>query len=63
MNSEQDSFEAIEEKVKSSPYWRNDFKLIEEKKEGTITVYRVQANDQEPSTILAIAKLNEILKR
>lgn len=63
MNSEHDSFEAIEKKVKSSPHWRNDFELIEERKEGTFTVYRVQANDQEPSTILAIAKLNGMLTR
>lgn len=49
------------EKIKASPYWREDFQIVEVKNVGNLPVYYITANDQEPSTILAIAKLNELL--
>lgn len=52
---------SLHEKLKTSPYWRDDFKIEEMKQHDGIVVYYISANDDEPSTHLAIAKLNEIL--
>jgi hypothetical protein len=50
------------EKIKASEHWREDFEIIEVEDVGGIKVYRVKANDQEASTMLAIARLNEVLR-
>ena len=54
--------DAIYKKLKSSPHWRDDFKIEEVENVGGIKVYHVKADDQEPSTILAITLLNEALQ-
>jgi len=56
------TLDAVYEKLKSSPHWRDDFKIEEVEEAGGIKVYRVKADDQEASTILAIARLNEVLQ-
>lgn len=56
------NLDSLYEKLKSSPYWRDDFKVEEVEDVGGIKVYLIKADDQEPSTILAIARLNEILQ-
>lgn len=61
MSQDQD-LDAIYNKLKSSPYWRADFKIEEVKNGGGIKVYYVKADDQESETILAIARLNEELQ-
>ena len=62
MNHDQD-LDAVYAVLKSSPHWRADFKVVAAEDVGAgKTVYRVQADDQEPSTILAIARLNEALE-
>ena len=50
------------EKLKKSEYWRDDFKISSREDVKGVLVYRVEAKDSEPSTILAIAKLNEVLR-
>lgn len=53
----------ILKKLKASPDWREDFRLVEVKQAGGgITTYYIEADDQEPGTALAIAKLNEFLR-
>lgn len=53
----------ILKKLKASPHWREDFRLVEAKDAGGgITAYYIEADDQESSTVLAIAKLNEVLR-
>jgi len=49
-------------KLKASPHWREDFRLVETVDVGKgIKVYYVEADDQEPSTVLAIAQLDKVL--
>lgn len=51
------------QKLKASPHWREDFRLVDSKDAGGgITAYYIEADDQEPGTVLAIAKLNEVLR-
>ena len=59
--SNETNLDALYEKLKASPHWRDDFKIVETKDVGGINIYHIKADDQNPSTILAIAKLNEIL--
>jgi len=61
LNSE-NNLVSILHKLKSSPHWRDDFEVVEIEDIGGVKVYRVKAKDQEPSTILAIAALNEVLQ-
>ncbi len=49
------------EKLKKSEYWRDDFKISSRKDVKGILIYYVEGKDTEPSTMLAIAKLNEVL--
>ncbi|WXL24238.1 hypothetical protein WG219_12940 [Ectopseudomonas mendocina] len=56
------NLDEVYEKLKLSPHWRDDFRIEETKDAGGIPVYYIKADDQEPSTILAIAQLNEVLK-
>lgn len=60
--SQDQHLDAIYKKLKSSPHWRDDFKNEEVENVGGIKVYHVKADDQEPSTILAITLLNEALQ-
>ena len=50
------------EKLKKSEYWRDDFKISYRKDVKGILIYYVEGKDTEPSTMLAIAKLNEVLR-
>lgn len=50
-------------KIQSSPYWRDDFEIEQIDNASGKTVVKVKGPDQEPSTILAIAKLNEVLQQ
>lgn len=50
------------ERLKESEYWREDFKISSRKDIKGIPIYYVEGKDTEPSTILAIAKLNEVLR-
>ena len=50
------------ERLKKSEYWRDDFKMASREDVKGIPVYYIEAKDSEPSTILAIAKLHEILR-
>jgi len=52
----------VYEKLKSSPHWRDDFRIEETKDAGGVPVYCIKADDQEPATILAIAQLNEVFQ-
>lgn len=61
--SQNDTLNDLYEKLKSSPHWREDFKIEEEKNVAGIPVYYIKADDQEPATNLAIAKLNEVLQK
>lgn len=60
--SQKDTLEDVYKKLKESPHWRDDFKIEEVKNIGGISAYYIKADDQEPATILAITKLNEVLK-
>lgn len=54
----------IIQKLKASPHWRDDFRLVKTEDVGKgFTVYHVEADDQKPETMLAIAQLNEVLQR
>ena len=50
------------EKLKKSEYWRDDFKISSKKDVKGLLVYYIEAKDSEPSTLLAIVKLNEVLR-
>lgn len=60
--SQIDTLDDLYKKLKSSPHWREDFKIEEVKNVAGTPVYYIKADDQEPATILAIAKLNEVLQ-
>lgn len=53
--------EEIADKVKTSPYWRDDFRITEAKHVGGIVVYYVESDRQDSETVLAITRLNEML--
>lgn len=61
--SESKDLASLYEKLKSSPHWREDFKIVEVQYTGGFPVYSVEADDQDPKTILAIVKLNEMLEK
>ena len=61
--SQIDTLDDLYEKLKSSPHWREDFRIEKVKNAAGIPVYYIKADDQEPATILAIAKLNEVLQK
>ena len=50
------------ERFKKSEYWREDFKISSRKDIKGVSIYYVEGKDTEPSTMLAIAKLNEVLR-
>ena len=50
------------ERLKKSEYWREDFKISSRKDIKGVPIYYVEGKDTEPSTMLAIAKLNEVLR-
>ncbi len=50
-------------KLKSSPHWRDDFRIEEMEDTAGMTIYYIKADDTDPSTVLAIAQLNEVLQR
>lgn len=52
------ALEEITKILKISPYWREDFKVVE----SAPGVYYVEADDQDASTHLAIARLDEVLR-
>ena len=54
-------FELLE-RLKKSEFWRDDFKISSQEDIKGFTIYYVEAKDTEPSTILSIAKLNEVLR-
>nr|CRY95299.1 hypothetical protein [uncultured prokaryote] len=54
-------FKEIADKVKASPHWREDFRIVESADVGGITVYYVEADTRDSATVLAIAKLNDML--
>lgn len=54
-------FELLE-RLKKSECWRDDFKISSREDIKGFTIYYVEAKDTEPSTILSIAKLNEVLR-
>ena len=56
------NIETVYKKLKSSPYWRDDFTVEEIEDIKGIKVYRIKTNDQDPSTILAILNLNKVLQ-
>lgn len=56
------NFPELEKKIKSSPYWREDFELHLEKVEDGLPVYRVQAPSWDEETIKAVAALNMELR-
>lgn len=51
-------FEEITKLLKTSSYWREDFKVVE----SAPGVYYVEADNQDASTHLAIACLDELLR-
>ncbi|WP_152643548.1 hypothetical protein [Paracidovorax citrulli] len=51
------------ENLKQSEHWRDDFKISSREEVKGIKIYYVVAKDSEPSTLLAIAKLNETLRK
>ena len=54
----------ILEKLKASPYWREDFRLVEREHAGKgQPVYRIEASDNDTETVLLIIKLDHILKK
>ncbi|MFI8979555.1 hypothetical protein [Ectopseudomonas khazarica] len=53
----------VYQRLKSSPYWREDFRIEEAKDVNGMVVYFIKADDSEPATVLAIAQLNEVLQR
>lgn len=50
------------ERLKKSEYWREDFRISSRNDINGVPLYYVEGKDTEPSTILAIAKLNEVLR-
>ena len=60
--NQSDQLSAIYEKLKTSPHWRDDFRIVESENIGGIPVYRIEADDQEQPTIMAIVKLNELFQ-
>lgn len=58
----EEQMDEILKKLKASPHWREDFRLVEVQDAGCgYTNYYIEADDQESSTALAIAKLSEML--
>lgn len=51
-------FEEITKLLKTSQYWREDFRVVE----SAPGVYYVEADDQDASTHFAIAQLDEVLR-
>ncbi len=51
-------FAEITQFLKTSPHWREDFRVVE----SAPGVFYVEADDQDASTHLAIAKLGEVLR-
>ncbi|NHQ85700.1 hypothetical protein HA050_06145 [Iodobacter sp. HSC-16F04] len=60
--NQKSNLEDAYKKLKESPHWRDDFKIEEVTNAGSIPVYRIKADDQEPATVLAIIKLNEVFQ-
>lgn len=57
-----DNADSIYKAIKSSPHWRDDFNIEHTENANGIKVYYVSANDQDASTLLAIAQLNQLIK-